>query len=209
MTGDMSGRDGRPAAPGVGLGKDGVTVVEGRAAGGAVVVRVTSALEAESVRIDRELADPNDLGMLEDAVLAAIRDALAQIVALEATPDTSVLSDLAGIFGVLDDLPGAADLLGAPAGLQALIDGLPGAADLLGAPAGLQALLEGLPGAADLLGAPGGPDLEALLGDFDLAGLFAALGGNGPALAAADDDDDQDDDDDDDDDEDDDDDGEA
>ena len=189
MTGDMSGRDGRPAAPGVGLGKDGVTVVEGRAAGGAVVVRVTSALEAESVRIDRELADPNDLGMLEDAVLAAIRDALAQIVALEATPDTSVLSDLAGIFGVLDDLPGAADLLGAPAGLQAL--------------------LEGLPGAADLLGAPGGPDLEALLGDFDLAGLFAALGGNGPALAAADDDDDQDDDDDDDDDEDDDDDGEA
>ena len=57
-------------------------VVEGSSAGGAVVVRLTGALEAESVHIDASLADLADPSLLEDAVLAALRDALGQVVEL-------------------------------------------------------------------------------------------------------------------------------
>ena len=60
-------------------------VVEGSAAGGAVVVRLSGALEAESVHIDPAIIDPDDPALLEDAVLAALRAALGGLVELKST----------------------------------------------------------------------------------------------------------------------------
>ncbi len=61
------------------------SVVEGSAAGGAVVVRISGALEAESVHIDSSLIHPADLSLVEDAVLAALRDALGKVVTLRSS----------------------------------------------------------------------------------------------------------------------------
>jgi DNA-binding YbaB/EbfC family protein len=53
-------------------------VVEGTAGGGAVRVRMTGAMEFRSVDISPEAVDPDDVSMLEDLVLAACNDAVAQ-----------------------------------------------------------------------------------------------------------------------------------
>jgi len=83
-------------------------VVEGSAAGGAVVVRLSGALEAESVHIDPAIIDPDDPALLEDAVLAALRAALGGLVELKSTlqaqaeqPFTGGM-DLSSIMGNLD-----------------------------------------------------------------------------------------------------------
>ena len=51
-------------------------VVEGRAGGGAVTVRVTGGFQFQDVTIDPALIDPDHLDELQDVVLAAIRDAV-------------------------------------------------------------------------------------------------------------------------------------
>ncbi|MCZ7664484.1 MAG: YbaB/EbfC family nucleoid-associated protein [Thermoleophilia bacterium] len=51
-------------------------VVEASAGGGMVTVKVTGALEIESVKIDPAAVDPEDVEMLEDMVLAAANEAL-------------------------------------------------------------------------------------------------------------------------------------
>ncbi len=53
-------------------------VVEGRAGGGAVKVRINGAMDFQSVTIDPEAVDPDDLAMLEDLVRAACNDAVAR-----------------------------------------------------------------------------------------------------------------------------------
>ena len=53
-------------------------VVEGQSGGGAVKVRVTGGMEFRSVSIDPKAVDPDDVSMLEDLVLAALNDAVAQ-----------------------------------------------------------------------------------------------------------------------------------
>jgi len=52
-------------------------VVEGQAANGAVRVKVTGGMEFQSVHITPELA--GDVSMLEDVMLAALRDAVAKV----------------------------------------------------------------------------------------------------------------------------------
>jgi hypothetical protein len=52
--------------------------VEGQAGGGMVKVRVTGGMEFQGVTIDPAAVDPEDVGMLEDLVLAAIRDAVTK-----------------------------------------------------------------------------------------------------------------------------------
>ena len=52
--------------------------VEGQAGGGVVRVRVTGGMEFRGVTIDPSAVDPDDVGMLEDLVLAAIRDAMTK-----------------------------------------------------------------------------------------------------------------------------------
>lgn len=53
----------------------GQATVEGSAGGGAVVVVMNGHQEVESVTIDPEFVDPEDVETLQDAVLAAINDA--------------------------------------------------------------------------------------------------------------------------------------
>ena len=50
-------------------------VVEGQAGGGVVKVAVTGGMAFQSVHIDPDAVDPDDVAMLEDLVLAAIHNA--------------------------------------------------------------------------------------------------------------------------------------
>ncbi len=51
----------------------------GRAGGGAVTVTVTGGFDFRSVSIDPSVVDPADASMLEDLVLAALRDATSSV----------------------------------------------------------------------------------------------------------------------------------
>ena len=54
----------------------GSEAVEGTAGGGVVTVVVSGHQVVQSVKIQPEAVDPNDVGMLEDLVLAATNEAL-------------------------------------------------------------------------------------------------------------------------------------
>ena len=71
--------------------------IEGTSGGGAVKVVVNGRMEFSSVSISPAVVDPADIGMLEDLVLAALRDATAKLAA--AAPDASGLGDLGSLFG--------------------------------------------------------------------------------------------------------------
>ncbi len=71
------------------------TVVVGSAGGGAVKVTTTGGLEVQSVAIDPSVVDPADVPMLEDLVLAAIRDAIEQVQGLH----HQALGGFSGLFG--------------------------------------------------------------------------------------------------------------
>ncbi len=86
--------------------------VIGSAGGGAVQVRVTGGGEFTGVTLSPLVVDPADLGLLEDTILAALRDAMAKVQALQ----TGSLGALGGIAG-LGGLAGLGDLqqlLGGP-----------------------------------------------------------------------------------------------
>lgn len=51
--------------------------VEGKAGDGRVTVVATGTQEIKSIKIDKAVIDPNDPGMLEDLVTAAVNAALA------------------------------------------------------------------------------------------------------------------------------------
>ncbi len=73
--------------------------VEGQSGGGVVKVRVTGAMEFTGITIDPSAVDPDDVGMLEDLVLAAIHDAMAKVGALSEQAMGGV--DLGGLGGLL------------------------------------------------------------------------------------------------------------
>jgi DNA-binding YbaB/EbfC family protein len=74
------------------------TSVEGSAGGGVVTVAVSGGLRVQSVKIQPEVVDPNDVEMLEDLVTAALNEALEKAQALQA-------ESMAGLAGGLR-LPG-------------------------------------------------------------------------------------------------------
>lgn len=78
------------------------TVLEGVAGGGVVKVTVTGGGDFQSVTISPEAVDPDDVEMLQDLVLAALNDAMAQVHELQS-----------GTFGE----PGGLDLGGLLGGL--------------------------------------------------------------------------------------------
>jgi DNA-binding YbaB/EbfC family protein len=69
--------------------------VEGSAGGGMVKVVVTGAGELQSVSINSDVVDPEDVEMLEDLVLAAVSDGLRRAQELQA-------ESLGGVTGGLD-----------------------------------------------------------------------------------------------------------
>lgn len=74
---------------------------EGSAGGGAVHVVLTGGMTVESLQIDKEVVDPDDVEMLEDLVTAALNEALQKVQSLQMTQ----LAGLAGSLG-LGNLPG-------------------------------------------------------------------------------------------------------
>jgi DNA-binding YbaB/EbfC family protein len=77
------------------------TTVVGSAGGGLVKVTMTGDGQPSAVEIDPEAVEPGELDLLEDLVLAAMRDAVAKVKRLQA-----------GAVGDLGDLPGLGGLLG-------------------------------------------------------------------------------------------------
>lgn len=70
-------------------------VVEGRAAGGQVTVTLTGEGEPLAVHIAREAIEPDDTELLEDLVLAALKDGIAQVQELS----RSALGGLGDLLG--------------------------------------------------------------------------------------------------------------
>ena len=60
------------------------TRVEGSSGGGMVKVSATGAGEVLEVTIDPEVVDPNDVEMLQDLVVTAVREAMEKATALRA-----------------------------------------------------------------------------------------------------------------------------
>jgi DNA-binding YbaB/EbfC family protein len=54
-------------------------LVEGQAGGGVVRITATGGFDIRDVRIDRSVVDPDDVEMLQDLVLAALRDTLVKV----------------------------------------------------------------------------------------------------------------------------------
>jgi nucleoid-associated protein EbfC len=79
------------------------TIIEGNAGGGAVKVAVTGGFDFQRVSINPGAVDADDISMLEDLVLAALRDAATQIMALQndANPLAGLGDDLGGLGGLL------------------------------------------------------------------------------------------------------------
>jgi DNA-binding YbaB/EbfC family protein len=75
--------------------------VEGTAGGGVVTIAFTGSGEPVSVSIAPEAVDVDDLAMLEDLVLVALRDAVAKAQALQASalPDLGDLGGLGKLLG--------------------------------------------------------------------------------------------------------------
>lgn len=76
------------------------TTVEGTSGGGAVRVTVTGASEFTSVTISPDAAD--DIEMLQDLVLAAIRDALDKVKAMQSDSMGGLGSALGGLGDLFD-----------------------------------------------------------------------------------------------------------
>jgi DNA-binding YbaB/EbfC family protein len=74
-------------------------VVEGQAGGGVVKITVTGGMEFQSVHIDPDAVDPDDVAMLEDLVLAAIHDAVGKVNELSQQAMGGL--DLGGLGGLL------------------------------------------------------------------------------------------------------------
>jgi len=72
------------------------TVVEGVSGGGAVRIQATAGLEFTAVRIRPDAVDPSDVELLEDLVLAALRDVITRANDVQAAA-------MGGLGGLLPD----------------------------------------------------------------------------------------------------------
>jgi nucleoid-associated protein EbfC len=69
-------------------------LVEGTAGGGMVTVEMTGGLEVRRVKIDPNIVDAKDVGMLEDLIAAATNQALGKAQALQADAIRTVTGGL-------------------------------------------------------------------------------------------------------------------
>lgn len=74
---------------------------EGSAGGGAIHVVLTGGMKVESIKIDKEVVDPDDVEMLEDLLTAALNEVLAKVQSMQ----YGQLAGLAGTMG-LGNVPG-------------------------------------------------------------------------------------------------------
>jgi DNA-binding YbaB/EbfC family protein len=71
-------------------------VIEGSAGGGKVVVKCNGNQEILEIKIAKEVVDPEDVELLEDLILAAVRDALEKSKSLA----EEKMSDFTKKFGI-------------------------------------------------------------------------------------------------------------
>jgi len=69
---------------------------EGTAGGGAVQIVITGGMKVDSLKIDKEVIDPDDAEMLEDLLTAALNEVLAKVQSLQ----MGQLAGLAGSLGI-------------------------------------------------------------------------------------------------------------
>ncbi|HHX42182.1 MAG TPA: YbaB/EbfC family nucleoid-associated protein [Armatimonadetes bacterium] len=74
--------------------------VEGSAGGGVVNATVTGSGDLVAIKIDPDAVDPDDVEMLEDMVVAAVRDALAKAQKVREEKLGSLMSGLPKIPGL-------------------------------------------------------------------------------------------------------------
>jgi DNA-binding YbaB/EbfC family protein len=74
--------------------------MDGVAGGGMVTATVNGQFEVVRVKIDKTVVDPNDVGMLEDLVTAAINAAGAKIREASKAKMQSVMGPMAGMPGM-------------------------------------------------------------------------------------------------------------
>ncbi len=74
------------------------TTIEASAGGGAVSVVMTAQPKMNSITVQAEVVDPDDVEMLQDLIMAAVNEALEQIRATQ-------MQQMAGIAGGLN-IPG-------------------------------------------------------------------------------------------------------
>ncbi|HWE63785.1 MAG TPA: YbaB/EbfC family nucleoid-associated protein [Chloroflexota bacterium] len=58
-------------------------IVEGSAGGGMVTATMTGQIDLTAITINRDVVDPDDVEMLQDMVLGAVKDALEKAKALQ------------------------------------------------------------------------------------------------------------------------------
>ena len=75
--------------------------IEGTAGGGAVKVTVNGHGEVLSVNIAKEAVDPNEVEMLEDLILSAVKDAAAKAKELSETKMNSLTGGMGGFPGLM------------------------------------------------------------------------------------------------------------
>jgi len=71
--------------------------VEVSAAGGKVKVTANGAGDVVSIKIDKEIVDPNDVEFLEEAVLSGVQQAIEQGKALAQTEVSKITGGLGGL----------------------------------------------------------------------------------------------------------------
>jgi DNA-binding YbaB/EbfC family protein len=78
---------------------------EGAAGGGLVTATVNGQFEVVRVKIDKSVVDPNDVGMLEDLVTAAVNAAATKVREQSKERMAQVMGPLAGMGG-MGGMPG-------------------------------------------------------------------------------------------------------
>jgi nucleoid-associated protein EbfC len=74
---------------------------EGTAGGGAIHLVLTGGMQVDSIKIDKEVVDPEDVEMLEDLLTAALNEVLQKVQGMQ----MGQLAGLAGNLGI-GGLPG-------------------------------------------------------------------------------------------------------
>jgi DNA-binding YbaB/EbfC family protein len=73
---------------------------DGAAGGGLVTATVNGQFEVVKVKIDKSVVDPNDIGMLEDLVTAAVNAAATKIREVSKEKMSSAMGGMPGLPGM-------------------------------------------------------------------------------------------------------------
>jgi len=73
---------------------------DGSAGGGLVTATVNGAFEVVRVKIDKSVVDPNDVGMLEDLVTAAVNAAATKVRETSKQRMSAVMGGMGGLPGM-------------------------------------------------------------------------------------------------------------